>query len=100
MIKDYGREIPEDYSGPTWDTQSLQDDFDVNYFHAPFVGVTRKSDGRKGMLEFMHHPRVYFDSKGDFAPMTEGDLSLRPRPGETAAEAVERVISAAKDTNR
>ena len=32
--------------------------------------------------------------------MTEGDLSLRPRPGETAAEAVERVISAAKDTNR
>ena len=31
MIKDYGREIPEDYSGPTWDTQSLQDDFDVNY---------------------------------------------------------------------
>ena len=97
MIKDYGRsEIPDDYNGPTWDTQSLQEEFTVNSFAAPFVGVTRKSDGRRGLLEFIHHPRVYFDSTGEFAPMTEGDLSLRPRPGETAEEAVERVINAAR----
>lgn len=68
MIKDYGKpELPADYSGPTWDTQTLQEEFAVQGFSAPFVFVTRKSDGRKGVLEFIHMPRVYFDSTGEFA---------------------------------
>jgi hypothetical protein len=30
-------------------------------FMAPFVIVTRKSDGAKGSLEFTHNPRFYFN---------------------------------------
>lgn len=30
-------------------------------FMAPFVMVTRKSDGVKGTLEFTHMPRFYFN---------------------------------------
>lgn len=29
-------------------------------FAAPFVVVRRKSDNRRGTLEFQHNPRVYF----------------------------------------
>lgn len=36
-------------------------------FAAPFVSVKRRSDGRTGLLEFKHSPRVYFDSRGEFA---------------------------------
>lgn len=46
--------------GPTWDTESLQRDFDVEGFMAPFVVVRRKSDGVRGSLQFRHYPRVYF----------------------------------------
>ena len=45
----------------TWDTQALQRDFTVHGFAAPFVVVTRKSDGVKGSMEFTHSPRVYFN---------------------------------------
>lgn len=45
----------------TWDTTQLQRDFDVLGFAAPFVVVTRKSDGQKGTLEFTHNPRTYFN---------------------------------------
>jgi len=47
--------------GPTWTTETLQADFSVIGFAAPFVVVRRKSDGVKGTLEFTHHPRVYFN---------------------------------------
>lgn len=47
-------------TGPTWTTGELTRDFDVIGFAAPFVVVRRKSDGRKGSLEFTHSPRVYF----------------------------------------
>jgi chromosome partitioning protein len=46
--------------GRVWDTDELRAEFDVIGFMAPFVGVRRKSDGRKGSLEFQHHPRFYF----------------------------------------
>lgn len=46
---------------PTWNTQELQRDFEVHAFLAPFVTVTRKSDGVKGALQFRHAPRVYYD---------------------------------------
>jgi hypothetical protein len=45
----------------TWDTAELQRDFEVLGFSAPFVVVKRRSDGQRGVLEFKHSPRVYFD---------------------------------------
>ena len=30
-------------------------------FAAPFLVVKRKSDGKKGSLEFQHSPRFYFN---------------------------------------
>lgn len=53
--------IPEHYEGPAWDTESLQRDFEVQGFAAPFVVVRRRSDGQRGTLTFVHNPRIYFD---------------------------------------
>jgi len=44
----------------TWTTEELSRDFEVLGFQAPFVVVRRRSDGKKGSLEFTHSPRVYF----------------------------------------
>ncbi len=46
--------------GNVWDTNELTRDFDVQGFMAPFVSVTRKSDGKRGLLMFQHSPRFYF----------------------------------------
>ncbi len=54
------REALEAEHGHVWDTRELSIDFDVLGFMAPVVVVTRKSDGRKGSLEFQHSPRFYF----------------------------------------
>lgn len=48
-----------------WDTKSLQQDFEVLGFLAPFVVVKRRSDGAKGTLEFTHSPRWYFNFESD-----------------------------------
>ena len=55
------RQALEAKHGRVWDTQQLGDDFAVIGFLAPFVVVRRKSDGRKGSLEFQHDPRFYFN---------------------------------------
>jgi hypothetical protein len=44
-----------------WDTDQVRELFEVHGFLAPFVFVTRKKDGVKGMLEFTHSPRWYFN---------------------------------------
>ncbi len=44
-----------------WSTQELTAEFSVHGFLAPFVSVTRKSDGKRGTLEFTHSPRLYFN---------------------------------------
>jgi hypothetical protein len=44
-----------------WSTDELSEDFEVIGFSAPLVVVRRRSDGRKGSLEFQHNPRLYFD---------------------------------------
>jgi hypothetical protein len=49
--------------GQVWDTAEMQRDFEVTGFSAPFVVVTRKSDGKRGALEFQHRPRFYYDFK-------------------------------------
>jgi len=54
LEKIYGR-------GNVWNTEELRRDFDVRAFLAPYVVVTRRSDGVKGTLQFQHRPRFYFD---------------------------------------
>jgi hypothetical protein len=54
------REYLEQKHGQVWDTNQLQEDFEVLGFGAPFVVVKRKSDGVKGSLMFQHSPRFYF----------------------------------------
>ncbi len=46
--------------GQVWDTDELRNDFTVTGFMAPFVGVSRRSDNKKGSLMFQHNPRFYF----------------------------------------
>ena len=51
--------------GAVWNTEELKRDFEVEGFMAPFVVVRRRSDGRRGSLEFQGQPRFYFNFKGD-----------------------------------
>jgi hypothetical protein len=44
-----------------WTTDELREEFEVLGFMAPIVVVKRKSDGKKGSMEFVHNPRVYFN---------------------------------------
>ena len=55
------RESLEAAYGQVWDTAQLQESFTVQSFLGPFVMVTRKSDSVKGIMEFTHMPRFYFD---------------------------------------
>ena len=51
--------------GRVWDPGELAIDFEVVAFAAPLVVVRRKADGRRGTLEFQHHPRLYFGWQED-----------------------------------
>ena len=55
------REALEKKHGKVWDTQELSSEYNVTGFMAPFVFVNRKSDGVKGVMEFQHSPRFYYD---------------------------------------
>ena len=55
------RQHLEAQHGQVWDTPELSNDFEVIGFMAPYVVARRKSDGRKGSLEFQHMPRFYFN---------------------------------------
>ena len=46
-------------------TAEMSAEYSVVGFLAPFVVVTRKSDGVKGTLEFTHSPRHYFNFQPD-----------------------------------
>jgi hypothetical protein len=61
--KDAERARLEAIHGQVWNTDELSKDFNVLGFMAPFIAVTRKSDGVKGALEFQHMPRFYFNFK-------------------------------------
>ena len=54
------REYLEHKHGQVWSTEDLQEDFTVLAFAAPFVIVSRKSDGVRGSLMFQASPRFYF----------------------------------------
>ena len=51
----------EKLHGKVWNTVELTLDFKVHAFLAPFVMVTEKKTGQKGMMSFQHMPRFYFD---------------------------------------
>jgi len=55
------RQRLEAQRGQIWDATQLAEDFDVLGFMAPYAVVRRRSDGRKGSLEFQHQPRFYFN---------------------------------------
>ena len=46
-----------------WSTDQLSDAFEGLGFMAPRGVVRRRSDGRKGSLEFQHGPRFYYSFK-------------------------------------
>ena len=78
-----GRAMLEAAHGQVWSTDELSAEFEVIGFMAlkgelselgydehnfriiPYVVVKRKSDGKKGSLEFQHYPRFYFNFKED-----------------------------------
>lgn len=51
--------------GRVWSSDEIRTEFDVKGFMAPFMVVARKSDGKKGSLEFQHAPRFYFNFQED-----------------------------------
>ena len=55
------REVLEAEHGQVWSTEELSRDFEPIGFMAPYIVVRRKSDGKKGSLEFQHQPRFYFN---------------------------------------
>ena len=59
------RESLERRHGAVWDPPGLAAAFDVIGFMAPYAVVIRRSDGRKGSLEFRHDPRFYFNWQED-----------------------------------
>jgi hypothetical protein len=44
-----------------FNTQELEENFEVLGFSAPFVVVRQKHNGVRGSLQFTHMPRWYFD---------------------------------------
>jgi hypothetical protein len=59
------REYLEVKHGQIWDTDQLQEEFEVLGFLAPFVIARRKSDGVRGSLLFQSSPRIYFGFKSE-----------------------------------
>lgn len=55
----------DDIPAERWTAETLQRDYDVVGFMAPYVVVIRKRDAVKGSLEFRHSPRVYFNFTPD-----------------------------------
>lgn len=45
--------------GDTWDTTELQQVYSVEGLGGGLCVVTRKSDGKRGSLDFTHMPRFY-----------------------------------------
>lgn len=59
------RERLEAKHGQVWDTQQLQQDFEVLSFSAPLIVVRERATGRLGSLFFQHSPRFYWGFSPD-----------------------------------
>lgn len=42
-----------------WSTRELQKEFTIIVLVAPYVRVERKSDGKRGTMQFNRYPRFY-----------------------------------------
>lgn len=60
-IHDYSTGEQPEADQPQWDTQEVQEAFEITGFCAPFVTCRRRSDSVKGTLQFNHSPRIYFN---------------------------------------
>ena len=62
-IKDYGRnpEEIESLEVEKLTTAQVSELYRIEGFMAPYVTVTRKSDNVRGIMEFSHDPRLYFN---------------------------------------
>jgi len=53
----------EEIHGQVWTTHEMMEDFQALGFQAPYVLVERRSDKVRGLLQFQHSPRFYFNFK-------------------------------------
>jgi hypothetical protein len=51
----------EEKHGEVLTTNEATAKYEFHAFQAPFASVTRRSDGVKGLIQFNHRPRFYFD---------------------------------------
>jgi hypothetical protein len=57
-----GRELVDRYGAKNvYNTKQLQELFEVESFAMGIVVVKRKSDGKRGFLDFDHAPRFYYN---------------------------------------
>jgi hypothetical protein len=63
--RDTERTRLESIYGKVYDTAQIRANFEVLGFLAPFMIVKRRSDNKKGSLEFQHNPRFYFNFVAD-----------------------------------
>lgn len=57
-----GRELVDRYGHENvYNTKQLQELFEVESFAMGIVVVKRKSDGKRGFLDFDHMPRFYYN---------------------------------------
>ena len=61
MDEDKERVRLEKIHGKVYDTSEAGKDFEFIGFLAPFAMVRERSTGKKGMLQFQHRPRFYFN---------------------------------------
>jgi hypothetical protein len=59
------RERLEERHGRVWDTQELQNDFEVLQFAAPLIVVRQRTTGQMGSMFFQHQPRFYWGFQPD-----------------------------------
>ena len=58
--EDSERKRLEDEVGEVWNTEEVQQVFEITAFLAPFVQAIHRETGKVGTLMFQHHPRFYF----------------------------------------
>ena len=59
--EDLERKRLEDLYGKAYNTSELSKSFTVEGFMAPYITCIEKSTGKKGVMEFQHSPRFYFN---------------------------------------
>lgn len=57
---DVHQAIQDNMEGECWSTDEVQEEFEILGFMAPFVTAIKRSTGEKGVLTFVHNPRVYY----------------------------------------